>query len=218
MNLKPLISFVAIAGLAACGGGTVGVGGGGGAGGGTTFESVLSDFRTSSVIDEATATDGELITFEALSAGGSASYTGSTLLFLADDFDEISGQPEVDIEGIEDLPDPSLVGSVNLTTTFSGDGGTVEGAFTDFIDRDGNTKSGSLTLANGESGDFFGTAAFGAEFNGTLTGAGLGSRSYDGELLGFFTPDDGVVGIGAESLEDDVNDDASFALIFVAEQ
>ena len=118
---------------------------------------------------------------------------------------------------MDDLPTPSLAGEVNLLTTFSGDAGSVEGSFENFVDRDGNVKSGALTLADGEIGDFFGTSALAATFAGNLSGAGLGSRGYEGELLGFFTPEGGVVGIGAESLEDDVNDDASFALVFVAE-
>ena len=214
MNLKPIFSVIAIAGLAACGGGTTG---GGTTGGGATFDGVLSDFRSSGVIDEVSSDATELVTIESLSAGGSATYTGTTLLFLAEDFSELASEPGVDLEGLEDLPDPSLVGQVNLTTSFSGESGTVNGGFSNFIDRNGNNKSGSISLDDGEVADFFGTAAFVATFDGALSGAGLGNGSYEGDLLGIFTPDGGVVGIGAEDIDEDVNDDASFAIVFVAE-
>lgn len=213
MNLKPIFSVVAIAGLAACGGGSTG---GGGNGGGATFDGVLSDFRSSAVIDEVNSEATEATTVTALSAGGSATYTGTTLLFLAEDFSGLTAEPEVDLDGLDDLPDPSLVGQVNLMTSFSGANGTVNGGFSNFIDRDGNNKSGSIELDDGEVADFFGNAAFVATFDGSLSGSGIGNGSYEGDILGIFTPD-GVVGIGAEDIDEDVNDDASFALVFVAE-
>lgn len=207
MYSKYLFSACAVAGLAACGGGTTSTG--------ATFDDVLSDFRSSPVLTEVESDTGTPTTFNDLITAGSASYSGTSLLYLQDDF--ATGSGEVSFEEIDDLPTPSLAGSVSLNTSFGEGQGFITGSFNDFIDRDGNPKSGALTLSNGELGDFFGTAALAANFGGTLSGSGLGSRTYEGDLFGLFTPEGDIVGLGSESLEDDINDDASFALVFVAE-
>ena len=72
-----------------------------------------------------------------------------------------------------------------------------------------------MAIANGEIGVFEGNAALRASFAGGLSGSGLGSRDFEGDLAGFFTPSGGVVGFGSDANED--NEGASFALVFVAE-
>ena len=209
MYLKSVVSVMAVLGVAACGGGTTG--------GGASYEDVLSDFRSSPLLELGDAGADEFETAASLAAGGSAEYTGSALIFLTEDFGEIASEPEVDLAGVEDLPDPSLIGTVSLSTTFtSADEGTVVGSFANFVDSDGNVKSGSIAVTDGAVGNFFGVAALGATFNGSLSGPGAGNQEYNGDLLGFFAPG-GVIGIGAESLEDEVNDEASFAIVFAAE-
>lgn len=214
MIFRPIFLASACGLLAACGGGSSGSGGG--AGGGDTFSDVLSDFRANPVLDEFESDATESVSFVELEAAGSATYTGQSLIYLVDDPENLVPVEDFEIESFADLPDPSLAGEVTLQTTFSGGEGAVEGTFDNFIDRDGNEKSGELVIVDGESGDFFGTAALGGTFEGSLSGAGLGSGDFEGELLGFFTPGGGIVGVGVDSLAED-EEDPTFALVFAAE-
>jgi hypothetical protein len=174
--------------LAACGGS---------GGGGTSFDDILSEFEANSIFTSDFDDDDEYLQFSELQAAGGARYEGEAIIYSEiSDFD-IEDFDIEDMEEVEQLLSPTLVGSVALQTSFSGDEGTLTGSFSDFVDSDGNRKSGSITVSDGEvyQDDLDDEANFAGNLDGTLTGSGSGSGRYQGLFAGNFVGD-GVYGTG----------------------
>ncbi|MCK0121011.1 hypothetical protein MWU61_10695 [Loktanella sp. F6476L] len=223
--IRTFFISTSILALAACGGS----GGGGSAGGGSSFDDVLNDFETNPVLTAGLNDSVEYAQFSTLSAAGGASYEGDAIVYS-----EIGTLNIDEVDDISDLPTPTLAGSVALQTSFSGDEGTLTGSFGDFVDSNGNSKTGTITLSEGEvTEDFEGDAFMAASIDGTLSGSGAGNGRYQGLVFGSFTTE-GVVGVGVglpitsttdiddlteddiEELEDFAESDA-FAIIFAAD-
>ena len=217
--IRSFFISTSILALAACGGS---------GGGGSTFDDVLNDFETNPVLTGGADDTVEYAQFSTLSAAGGASYEGDAIVYS-----EISTLNIDDAEDISvsDLPTPTLAGSVALQTSFSGDEGTLTGSFGDFVDSNGNRKTGTITLSEGEvTEDLDGEAFFAASIDGTLSGSGQGNGRYQGLVFGNFTTE-GVGGVGAglpitstsdidDLTEDDFEDFAesdAFAIIFAAD-
>lgn len=206
--------------LAACGGS---------GGGGASFDDVLNDFETSPILTAGRTDSVEYTSLTDLTAAGAASYEGEAIIYA-----EVGTLNIDDVEDVADLPTPTLAGNVALQTSFSGGEGTLTGSFSDFVDSNGNGKTGSISITEGEiDEDFDGDAILAARIDGTLGGSGDGSGRYQGLVFGSFA-NSGVVGVGAglpitttsdiddlseddlEDLADSVESDA-FAIIFAAD-
>jgi hypothetical protein len=223
MILRSILLTTSICALAACGGS------GGGDGSGSTFDGVLSDFTSSATLQAGVSETIEYGDFSELEAAGGATYTGETIVYTT-----IGTLDLDDVEDVDDLPAPDLVGSVSLETSFSGGEGTISGTFDDFIDSDGNSKTGEITIAEGAifEDDFDGSAGFIGLIDGTLGGSGEGNGRYQGVTAGTFLEGDSLIGAAfgvpisnttdLDDLEEDELDDFDdledgFAMVFVAD-
>lgn len=207
--------------LAACGGSS---------GGGASFDDVLSDFESNSVLTSGLDDTADYAQFATLVAAGNASYDGEAIVYA-----QIGTLNIDDVDSIDDLPTPTLVGNVALQTSFDGDEGTLDGSFSDFVDSNGNSKNGSITISDGEvyEDEDDGEAYLAGRLDGTLSGSGAGNGRYQGLVFGSFVGG-GVVGVGAglpitttadfanlteddiDDLEDNAESDA-FAIVFAAD-
>lgn len=195
-SIKVIGCASAVAILTACGG----------TGGGDSFADLADAFEARA--ERLTNDDAEATVFADLPTSGSASFSGEAALITSEDklaaFEAEDSDPE-DIVA-EDVVD--YLGKLEIDLTW-GDDSELSGSATDFRNTDNESVSGSMTIADGAVGDFFGSAIWGGELSGSVDG-----NSTDGGVFGAVVDGgNGLAGIGGP--DDDADDD--FVAIFLAE-
>jgi len=181
MILRAMFLTTVTVSLAACGGSS---------GGGASYDELLQDYENT--INAGFESDAEIATFASLQAAGSATYSGQSAIFL--NVDELEAVADVDAPS--DLPEPTLLGQINLQTSFGSDAGTISGSMSRFVDSNENAKSGTIDVFDGViAGDDDGNGLV-FLFEGDLNGAGAGSRSYQGGAYGAISDDGDLVAAG----------------------
>ncbi len=174
-----LLTSVALS-LAACGGSSSS---------GPSFSELQQDLEDSAFFTLGEDDGIDVASFASLKAAGGATYAGQTAIYL-----DIT-DPDVDTPA-GDYPTPTLLGELALQTSFADDAGTLTGNMRNFVDSDENAKSGTISIIDGEIRNEEGGNIFAAVFDGTLSGAGAGSRDYDGVTVGVISEEGDLVAIG----------------------
>ncbi|MBB5723304.1 hypothetical protein FHS72_002944 [Loktanella ponticola] len=174
-----LLTSVALS-LAACGGSSSS---------GPSFSELQQDLEDSTLFTLGEDDDINVASFASLKAAGGATYAGQTAIYL-----DIT---DADLDSpVDDYPTPTLLGELALQTSFSDDAGTLTGSMRNFVDSDENAKSGTISITKGEIVNEEGGNIVAALFNGSLSGAGAGSRDYAGITVGAISDAGDLVALG----------------------
>lgn len=157
------------------------------------------------------------IGIDALAASGSATYEGEAAFYdtVIDPTGNLGGVPE----------QPTLIGLLSLTTTFSGsDTGTYTAVASDFVDQNDVVKTGELVVTNGSlvgiEGSLIGfeDSTIGSGIiSGTLSGPGAGNGTYRAQST-LLISSGGVTGGGGNGVADDFEGEGDdFTLLFSGE-